>query len=341
MKLSLTFLFFLSLFFHLYAQKSATIAVLDLDAEGISASESRIISARLRTDLFNTGKYTVLERDKMQNILDEQGFQLSGCTTNECVIEAGKLIGVEKIVAGNIGKIGKLITITIRLVDIETGKVLQTATEDCECPIERVVTQSVKNVAEILSGNTVEASDYLFNESDIKTNNKPDWMSLGLTRSEYLEFKNSGLKYNDWLQYSESRVYPIGNAAKSFLIPGWGQLSLDRNRGYWILPLNMLLWYAFVEYYDRSEMYARIARDKQEIGDYRSADVNWDKRAKYEDVFYTFLYAAISTHVLSSFDSYMPSVKDNNELDDKYKISFIPKLDKYLKQTMLGVNIEF
>lgn len=104
----------------LLAQDKQTIAVLDLDAEGLSRSEARIISSRLRTDLFNTSTFTVLERDKMEDILQEQGFQLSGCTTNECVVEAGKLIGVRHIIAGNIGKLGKLYTINIRLIDVES-----------------------------------------------------------------------------------------------------------------------------------------------------------------------------------------------------------------------------
>ena len=34
----------------------------------------------------------------MEQILVEQGFQQSGCTTNECMVEVGKLIGVENIV---------------------------------------------------------------------------------------------------------------------------------------------------------------------------------------------------------------------------------------------------
>ncbi len=152
--------FLLLLFTNVYTQNKISIAVMDLDAENISNSDARIISARLRTDLFNTEKFIVLERDKMDDILQEQGFQLSGCTKNECVVEVGKLTGVEQMVAGNIGKIGKIITITIRLIDVETGHVLKTATEDCECSIETVVTQSVRNVAQILAGEKVQTSTY-------------------------------------------------------------------------------------------------------------------------------------------------------------------------------------
>jgi TolB-like protein len=134
------------------ASERVPIAVLELNAEGISASDARIISDRLRTDLFRMGEFTVLEREKMNDILNEQGFQQTGCTTNECAVEIGKLIGVKKIVAGYIGKIGSLITLNIRLIDVQTGEVTRTATEDCRCTLEDILTNSVHNAAKQLSG---------------------------------------------------------------------------------------------------------------------------------------------------------------------------------------------
>jgi TolB-like protein len=131
------------------------LAVLDLDAEGISDSDSRIISERLRTELFKTGKFQVLERDKMKMILNEHSFQSSGCTSNECAIEIGKIIGVRGIIAGVIGKIGNLTTINIRLIDVSTGQILKTAIEDCHCSIEKVLQESVKNVVLKLMSNNI------------------------------------------------------------------------------------------------------------------------------------------------------------------------------------------
>ena len=104
-----------------YGQEKKSIAVLELDAGGISTYEAQVLTNRLRTELFKTEKFNVLERDKMDEILIEQGFQLSACTTNECAVEVGKLTGVEQMVAGNVAKIDNLFTINIRLIDVETG----------------------------------------------------------------------------------------------------------------------------------------------------------------------------------------------------------------------------
>ena len=136
----------------LLAQNKISLAVLDLDAEGISESEARIISERLRSSVFETGQFIVLERDKMNEVLKEQGFQQSGCTTNECVVEIGKLIGMQQMVAGSIGKIGNLYTFNVRIIDVESGRVLQTAVDDCQCPIEDVLTTSTDEIVQMLVG---------------------------------------------------------------------------------------------------------------------------------------------------------------------------------------------
>jgi len=188
MKFNIIILFLFSTL--IIAQDKASIAVLELEPVGLSHNEAQVLSNRLRTELFKTDKFTVLERDKMSEILIEQGFQLSGCTTNECVVEAGKLIGVKQMVAGNIAKIDNLFTLDIRMIDVETGKVIKTATEDCECELKDVLTNSIRNVARSLAG--LKVDDKTANVKSYQTNNMnnsnaglSEWVKLGLSREEY------------------------------------------------------------------------------------------------------------------------------------------------------------
>jgi len=128
-------------------QSKINIAVLDLEPKGITATEAEILTDRLRTEIVFTDKFQVVERDKMFEILTEQDFQKSGCTTVECAVELGKLLNVTHIVAGTVAKIDNLFTINIRLIDVETGKVLKTAVEDCDCQLKVVLTRSIKKIA--------------------------------------------------------------------------------------------------------------------------------------------------------------------------------------------------
>ena len=113
---------------NIFAQQiqQKTIAVLPFEVrEGLSKTAAATLSDRLRSELVNLEKYTVLERGQMHSILQEQGFTQTGCTTSECAVEAGRLLGVQTMVAGLVGKVGELLTIDIRVFDVETGKILQ------------------------------------------------------------------------------------------------------------------------------------------------------------------------------------------------------------------------
>lgn len=131
--------------------KKTTIAVLDLDPTSISAEEAQFLSDRLRTELFETGAFTVVEREKMDEILKEQGFQASGCTSVECAVQIGKLLNVQEIVAGNIGKIDELYSISVRLIDIGSGVILKTATWDYEGKLSEALTEVMPEVARMLA----------------------------------------------------------------------------------------------------------------------------------------------------------------------------------------------
>jgi TolB-like protein len=141
------FLLFGISFSVIFAQTKINIAISDLTGQGIDQTSVQIISDRLRSEVFKTGACTVLERETMQQILREQGFQQSGCTSDQCMVEIGQLLGVTHMVAGIVGKIGIMYTISVRMIDIKTGKIVYSDNIDCKCQIEDVLTGSVATIA--------------------------------------------------------------------------------------------------------------------------------------------------------------------------------------------------
>jgi TolB-like protein len=136
-------------------QGKQNIAVLDLDPTGISKNEAQFLSDRFRTELFETGRFQVVEREKMNVILDEQGFQQSGCTSVECAVEVGQLLNVGTIAAGTIGKIEEIYSISIRLIDVQSGAIVRTATRDYEGRLSDVLTDVIPELADELAGYVV------------------------------------------------------------------------------------------------------------------------------------------------------------------------------------------
>ena len=118
-----------------------SMAVLDLDARGISVVEAASLTDRLRSELVKTGMVTIVERAAMEQILREQDFQLAGCTSDECAVEVGQLLGVTQMLAGSIGRVGSTYSIDLRLVDVETGKIVKSVTHDYRGVIDDLLGQ--------------------------------------------------------------------------------------------------------------------------------------------------------------------------------------------------------
>ena len=100
------------------------IAVMDFTALNTSASDASAVAEFTRGALVNVEKFNVLERNNMDRILAEQGFQATGCTTQECAVQMGKILNVQKAIIGSISKVGSAYFITANVVNIETSKIV-------------------------------------------------------------------------------------------------------------------------------------------------------------------------------------------------------------------------
>ncbi|MFP4417614.1 MAG: CsgG/HfaB family protein, partial [Chitinispirillaceae bacterium] len=120
-----------------------SIAVNSFDARGVDEHEAELIASRIRSRLVGSEKFRLLERTEMETILKEQGFQKSGsCNEKSCAVEIGQILGVQKMVSGSVGKIGRMYTIAIRVIDVTTGQIEFSVEENCRCSIEEVFTKS-------------------------------------------------------------------------------------------------------------------------------------------------------------------------------------------------------
>ena len=116
------------------------IAVMDFDGFGISQVEAIALSNRLRNELFRLGTFDVVDRGMMENILTEQDFQMVGCTSNECLVEVGQLLGAKQMMGGSISKVGNTFSVSARLVDVETGRLLAVSDYDLKAEIDDMLT---------------------------------------------------------------------------------------------------------------------------------------------------------------------------------------------------------
>lgn len=99
------------------------------------------------TNLMETGKFSLIEREKVDLILREQDFGASGAVTPQTAAKIGKMLGVDLILTGSvsqfsvsrtggsIGRIGGSVTtgkvvLQSRMINTTTGEILVAAEED-------------------------------------------------------------------------------------------------------------------------------------------------------------------------------------------------------------------
>jgi hypothetical protein len=68
----------------------------------------------------------LVERGMMEEVLQEQGFQQTGCTSEECAVEVGQLLGVQNMIGGSIGRVGDTFTLDVRMISVQSGISLMT-----------------------------------------------------------------------------------------------------------------------------------------------------------------------------------------------------------------------
>ena len=95
----------------------------------------------LVTELVKSGKFIVVERDRLSKVMEEQKFQSQGMTDPQTVAKIGQVMGLEAIVVGAVSQFGVKkegsdylltqskrqvadVTVDIRLIDVQSGQVI-------------------------------------------------------------------------------------------------------------------------------------------------------------------------------------------------------------------------
>ena len=115
-----------------------------VDFENKTAYGTRLGTAAsdiLVTELVKSGKFIVVERDKMAKIMEEQKLGMTGAIDPKTAASVGKIMGLNAIVTGSISQFGVATTgsdylitqskkqvasctVDVRVVDVETGQII-------------------------------------------------------------------------------------------------------------------------------------------------------------------------------------------------------------------------
>jgi len=123
----------------------SSVAVMRFESAGIDSSVSLVVTDLFTNQIQADGKYRVMERSQMNKILSEQGFQSSGiCNSTECAVEIGRLLSIDKMFIGSIGKLGESWVINIRMINIQTGEILSNESKQVKGKADKLSAAAVQ-----------------------------------------------------------------------------------------------------------------------------------------------------------------------------------------------------
>lgn len=107
-----------------FAQEKPTVAVFDFDySDEVKKSEMSSIISILSSELFKTGRFTVIDSQQRDKLIKEMEFSVSGLSDEEGLIELGKLLNAKLIVTGKIGQVGARLVMNAKMLETQTSKV--------------------------------------------------------------------------------------------------------------------------------------------------------------------------------------------------------------------------
>ncbi len=129
-------------------QQKLTVAVLDFAGRGVKEDEAASLSDVFQGVLVQSQQFTVVDRNRIKAILDEIGFQQSeACSQVECIVQVGKILKVERMFAGTIGRVGRRFTINIQVIDVATAQIVSSKPRQHDGAIEDLAGDIIPDIA--------------------------------------------------------------------------------------------------------------------------------------------------------------------------------------------------
>jgi hypothetical protein len=93
-------------------------------AAGIDPTVGPLVTSKIEEEFVNSGKYTVLDRANIDQVLREKEFQLSsGIVRNEEVRQAGEYLGADYIVSVTVSRVGQTFVVAAKMIDVVSGEI--------------------------------------------------------------------------------------------------------------------------------------------------------------------------------------------------------------------------
>ncbi|MGC8765697.1 MAG: CsgG/HfaB family protein [Brevinematia bacterium] len=118
-------------FFLLYAEDNRKVlAILDIEAKSNVKEEiAEFVSERIRVEMFKTGSHKIVERQKMNKVLEEQKLTLISSSDDDYIKKIGNLLSADQILVGSLSYLGSTYYLNVRIIEVKSGEMVFGDTE--------------------------------------------------------------------------------------------------------------------------------------------------------------------------------------------------------------------
>jgi len=127
------------------------LVVYDLEAPDYLKPAALILSESLREELLNLGRFTLVNRENLRQMMDETKFQMSGLVDEKKAIELGRGLAANQIVTGKLGSLGATLIMQAKRTDVESFGTRAMGSIKCSLGKEEELMSQTSALARILS----------------------------------------------------------------------------------------------------------------------------------------------------------------------------------------------
>jgi TolB-like protein len=132
-------------------QDKVRLAIFPFTSKNLERTKTDEFRNQLSKSLAQTERFTVMSDAAMQTHLNDLGLpDLEECQTPSCLATIGKQLAVQQVLHGTIEQRDSSITLVVRLVDTDTGRLLFSRT------VEQVTEEGIFSIAQSLAATTIE-----------------------------------------------------------------------------------------------------------------------------------------------------------------------------------------
>ncbi|NCB97847.1 MAG: hypothetical protein EOM36_05770 [Bacteroidia bacterium] len=133
----------------LSAASNQTAAVFPFDDNVISSGEAIALSDIFENRLATTGKFDLVERKSIEQLMKELNFGSSSFIDQDTAVKAGRLLSAHWLFLGSVSKLGNTYSVNVKIVNTETGRIVTGASGEANDILQ--LKKSVESIADKLS----------------------------------------------------------------------------------------------------------------------------------------------------------------------------------------------